>query len=294
MPGIPNLLVGQMCGRKKGCFMLRIASNLASISAQRALSLTQRDVERSMRALASGTRFSDPGADASGYAISENLRAQVKGYEAARYNADNAVSFVQLGEGALNEQGNILIRLRELAIQAASDTIGDKEREYLDYEVQGLTAEFDRIARATKFGSKGLLDGTSADYEFQVGIQSGDENIINYTHDTDTTASNLDIDSIEVADKDDARDALDTIDEALVSINEGRAKMGAAQNRMDTAVNHIDGQIENLSDAHSRMSDADVASEVAKVKRGQILQQYQATALAAANDSKSFMLRLIA
>ncbi len=274
--------------------MLRIASNLASISAQRALALTQRDVERSMRALASGSRFSDPGSDASGYAIAEGVRGQIKGYEAARYNASNSVSFVNLGEDALNEQGNILIRLRELAVQAASDTIGDKEREFIDYEAQGLAQEFDRIAQATSFGSQKLLDGTSAEYEFQVGIHSGSENIIKYAHDTDTSASNLGVDSITVADKDDARDALETVDKALVSINEGRAKMGAVHNRMDIAVNHIDGQIENLSEAHSRMSDADVASEVAKVKRGQILQQYQAATLAAANDSRSFMLRLIA
>lgn len=274
--------------------MLRIASNLASISAQRALSLTTRDVEKSMRALASGTRFSDPGADASGYAISENVRAQVKGYEAARYNADNAVSFVQLASGALNEQGNILVRLRELAIQAASDTLGDKEREYLDYEVQGLTAEFDRIARSTKFGSQGLLDGTSKDYEFQVGIQAGSENIIEYTHDTDSTASNLDVDGISVESKSDARSALDSIDDALVDINTGRAKLGAAQSRMDIAVSQIDTQVEHLSEAHGRMSNVDIASEVAKVKRGQILQQYQAAALANANDSKQYMLRLIA
>ena len=255
---------------------------------------TQKSLENSMRSLASGSRFANAGTDPSGYAISENVRAQIKGYQAARYNADNAVSFVQLGEGALNEQGNIVIRLRELAIQAASDNIGDKEREYINYEVQALTAEFDRIAQATKFGSQPLLDGTSKEYEFQVGIQKGDENIIKYEHDTDTSASNLDIDSIDVADKDDARDALDVLDEALVTINEGRAKMGAAQNRMDVAVSHIDGQVEHLSEAHSRMADADVASEIANVRRGQIMQQYQAAALAAANDSKSFLLRLVA
>jgi flagellin len=274
--------------------MLRIASNLASISAQRALALTQRDVERSMRALASGTRFSDPGVDASGYAIAEQVRGQVKGYEAARYNADNAVSFVQLAEGGLNEQGNILIRLRELAVQAASDTIGDKEREYLNYEATALKDEFDRIAKSTNFGSKHLLNGESNEYEFQVGVQKGSDQIITYKHDTDSTASNLDVDSIDVSDKDDARDSLDTIDQALVSINEGRAKLGAVQSRFETAVNHIDSQIEALSDAHGRLADADIASEVAKVKRGQILQQYQASVLASANDSKSFMLRLIA
>src|SRR4051812_12043581 len=105
--------------------MMRIASNLASISAQRALGLTQQDLEASLKRLATGSRFANPGSDPSGYAISENVRAQVQGYRAARYTANTSVSFVQLGEAALNEQGNILIRLRELAVQAASDSMGD-------------------------------------------------------------------------------------------------------------------------------------------------------------------------
>ncbi len=273
--------------------MMRIASNLASISAQRALGLTQKDLESSLKRLASGTRFSDPGSDPSGYAIAENVRAQVKGYEAARYSANNSVSFVQLGEAALNDQGNILIRLRELAVQAASDSIGDQEREFLAYEAEELKAEFDRIAASTKFGTQPLLDGTTQEYEFQVGVQSGDENIIRYEHDTDSTASNLAVDGIDVADQDNARDALDTIDEALVEINRGRAKMGAVQNRMDIAVNHIDGQIEQLSGAHSRIADADIPEEVSNVRRGQILQQYQAAALSLANDSKTYALKLV-
>jgi flagellin len=274
--------------------MLRIASNLASISAQRALGLTQRSVEKSMRALASGSRFTDAGADASGQAIAEQLRGQIKGYEAARYNSDNAVSFVQLAEGAINEQSNILIRLRELAVQAASDTLGDKEREFLDYEVKGLTQEFDRIAKATKFGSQPLLDGTTKAYEFQVGVHKGSENVITYNHNANTTASHLDIDGMSVADKGDARDSLSTIDDALVELNGSRARLGAIQSRMESATSHIDTQIENLTDAHSRMSDADIPAEVSNMRRGQILQQYQASVLAQANDSNGYLLKLIA
>lgn len=274
--------------------MLRIASNLASISAQRALALTQRNTERSMRVLATGSRFADAGADASGQSIAEHLRGQIKGYEAARYNSDNAVSFVQMAEGSLNEQNNILIRLRELAVQAASDTLGDNEREFLGYEVNALVEEFDRIATSTKFGSQPLLDGTSKNYEFQVGVHSGEDNVIRYAHDTNTTAKHLGVSSISVEDKSDARDALETIDEALVEMGHARSKLGAIQSRMETATNNIDNQIENLTDAHSKISDADIASEISNVRRGQILQQYQAAMLAAANDSRGFMLRLIA
>ncbi len=274
--------------------MLRIASNLASVSAQRALGLTQRSVEKSMRALASGTRFTDAGADASGQAIAAGVQAQIKGYQAARYNSDNAVSFVQVAEGALNEQSNILIRLRELAIQAASDTMGDKEREFMDYEAKGLVKELDRIAKSTTFGSQALLDGTSKSYEFQVGIHGGSEDVITYSHEADTTASHLGISGMSVSDKGDARDGLKDIDKALLEINGTRAKLGAIQSRMEFTTSHIDNQVENLSDAYSRMADTDIASEVSNMRRGQILQQYQASVLADANNQQGYLLKLIA
>lgn len=274
--------------------MLRIASNMASMSAQRALGMTQRSVEKSMRALASGTRFADAGSDASGQAIASNIQAQIKGYQAAKYNSDNAVSFVQVAEGALNEQSNILIRLRELAIQSASDTMGDKERGFIDYEVQGLVKEFDRIAKSTTFGSQALLDGTAKKYEFQVGIHKGEDNVISYSHEADTTADHLNIAGMSVKDKDDARDSLENIDKALLDINGTRAKLGAIQSRMDSSTSHIENQIENLSDAFSRMSDADIPAEISNLRRGQIMQQYQAAALAEANNSQGYLLKLIA
>ncbi len=274
--------------------MLRITSNLASVSAQRALGLTQTSVERSMRAIASGSRFTHAGADASGQAIAGNVQAQIKGYQAARYNSDNAVSFVQLAEASLNEQSNILIRLRELAIQAASDTVGDKEREFLDYEVKGLVKEFDRIAKSTTFGSRHLLDGTAKSYEFQVGIHRGEDNVITYDHEANTTAKHMNISDMSVQDKSDARESLEELDNALVSINGTRAKLGAIQSRMESATNHIDSQVENLFDAYSRIADADMAAEVSNMRRGQILQQYQASVLTEANNQKSYLLKLIA
>ncbi len=274
--------------------MLRISSNLASLSARRALGLTQKNTERSLQELATGSRFTSAGADAAGYAIAENMRSQIQGYKSARYNADNAASFVALAEGALQEQNNIIIRLRELAIQAASDTFSDRERKMLDTEYQSLTQELDRIAKSTKFGSQPLLDGSVKEYEFQVGINKGDDNIIKYRSDSDTTLSNLNLDGGSVRDKSDARDSLESIDEAFYKLNEARAGLGAIHSRMEIAVNHIDSQVENLTAAHSKMADADVAEAVSGARRGQILQQYQAAALSYANDSQSFLLRLIA
>ncbi|MBX3041896.1 MAG: flagellin FliC [Bdellovibrionaceae bacterium] len=274
--------------------MMRISSNLASLAAQRAFRQTERETSKAMQELATGTRFVSPGANPAGLAISESLRGQVKGSQAALNNADNASSFMAVAEGAMAEQNNILIRLRELGVQAASDTLSDKEREFLDSEFTQLIEEFDRIAKSTKFGSQPLLDGTSKDYQFQVGINGGDENIIEFTSDADTRASSLDLKGLSVADKDDARDALETIDEAVTSINGFRAKLGATQSRLDTSSSHLATQVENLSAAYSKMSDVDIPEAVTRMRRGQVLAQYQAVALQAANEQITNSLRLIA
>lgn len=274
--------------------MLRISTNLASLATQRAMGNTQRTTEQALKALATGNRFANAGTDAAGFAISENMRSQVQGYKAARYNADNAVSFVDVAQNALQEQNNILVRLRELAIQAASDTFSDAERGMMDFEYQALTDEFERIAQTTTFGSQNLLNGSVRSYEFQVGLNAESENIIEYTNETDTTASSLGIDGSGVGDKHDARSALRDIDKALHGVNEARARLGAISSRMEIAVNHIDTQVEGLTNAHSKMADTDIAQAVSDVRRGQILQQYQASALALANESQNYMLRLIA
>lgn len=273
--------------------MLRVSSNLASASAQRALGLTQKSTERALQELATGSRFTSAGSDAAGYAIAENMRSQIQGYKAARYNADNAVSFVAVAEGALQEQNNILVRLRELAVQAASDTFSSRERKMLDTEYQALTQEFDRIAKSTKYGSQPLLDGSVREYEFQVGIGPGNENIIKYRNETDTRLSSMDLDGTAIDEKSDARDALEEVDEALYKINSTRANLGAITTRMETAVSHITSQVESLSEAHSKLADTDIAQAVSNARRGQIMQQYQASALASANESTGYLLRLI-
>lgn len=274
--------------------MVRISSNVAALTSQRVMGQTQKSVERSLMELASGNRYVDAGVDPAGHAISEGIQSQIKGYSAARRNADNAVSFIQIAEGALNEQNNILIRMRELAIQAASDTFSDTERGFLNKEFEQINQELDRIAKTTRFGSQQLLDGTTKEYEFQVGVNKGDDNIIRYVNNTNTTASELGVDGLNIEDKGDARDSLETIDEALVAISGARAQMGAIQNRMDNAVNHIDSQVESLAQAYSKMADTDVAQAVASARRGQILQQYQASALAMALDNDQSLLKLVA
>lgn len=254
----------------------------------------QKNLEIAMKQLASGNRFANSTVDSAGQAISENILSQVRGLEAATANAENATSLVQHAEGALNEQSNILIRMRELSVQAASDTFSETERGFLNFEFQQLGQEFDRIAMTTRFGSQNLLDGTSKTYEFHVGTEKGDYNRIVYNHDTNTTASELGIDGLSIDDQSSARDSLETIDSALEQVSGSRAKLGAMQSRMDYVVNNNESQKENLASAYSKIADTDVAKAVSEMRKAQILQQYQVAVLAEANQSQGYALKLIA
>jgi flagellin len=273
---------------------LRISTNLPSIAAQRALGVTQRQTEDAMKQLASGNRFSVITEGAGDHSIAESLKAQFKSEQAAGRNAEQAMSFVQVAEGALNEQNNILLRLRELAIQAASDTIGDKEREFLNMEFVNLTNEFDRIAKTARFGSRTLLMGQGQALEFQVGANKGSDNIIAYNSNVDTTARTLSVDGLRVDDKGDARDSLETIDEAMVELSRARAKFGSLQSRLESVTNNSMVQVENLQGAYSRMADTDVAKAYTDMSRGLALQQYQMNVLTAATQWPGQVLKLIA
>lgn len=278
----------------EGSLSMRISSNIAALTAQRVIGQTEKSVQTSLQQLASGNRFVNSGIDPAGMAIAEGMKSQIKGYTAARNNAENATSFVALAESALNEQNNILIRMRELAIQSASDTYSDTEREFLDQEFQQISQELDRIARTTSFGSKKLLQGDVAEYEFQVGVNKGDENVIKYTHSTNTTAPELGVEGLAIRDQDDARDSLESLDQAMVTVGGARAKLGAVQNRMDIVVDHIDSQVQGLSEARSKIADTDIPSAVIEARRGQVLQAYQASTLAMALEGEQNLLKLVA
>ncbi len=275
------------------CMGLRISTNVAAINAQRQLGTQQTRGSHALAALSSGSRIVNAADDAAGLAISENIKGQTRGLAMARQNAFNAVSLVQVSEGGLSEINNILIRLRELGVQAASDNIGDEERSFLDQEVQQLVLESDRIAKTTRFGSKTLLDGTGEELEFHVGPFGGDENIINYKMTADATTSRLGIDGVSVAEKTDARSLLGSVDEALVEIGKMRADFGAVQSRLNTTTSNLDIQYENLSSAYSRIRDADVAKESAELASAQVLQQAAVSVMAQANQMPSQALRLI-
>lgn len=272
---------------------LRIQTNLPSISAQRVLGIQQKRMEHSTQALASGSRIVQAADDAAGLAISENLKGQIRGMAQARNNAFNAGSAIQISEGGLNEINNVLIRLRELGIQAASDTVGDKERTFLNEEAQQLIQEADRIANTTQFGDRKLLDGSGGEMTFHVGAFSGEENTISYSLSSNARASELGIDGVDITDKGSARDVLSTVDEALVKVSSMRANFGAVQSRLNATVSNLDIQYENLSAANSRIRDVDVAKESAEMASAQVLQSAAVSVLAQANTFPGMALKLL-
>lgn len=273
---------------------LRINTNMASVAAQRVLSKQQERLEHSQEALASGSRIVHAGDDAAGLAISENIRGQLAGIKMARQNSYNASSLIQVSEGGLNEISNILNRLRELGVQAASDTVSDTERGFIDKEAQQLVEESQRIAKSTRFGNKTLLDGSGEEFQYHVGPFADEaENTISYKIKADATTGTLGIDGVSLSDKGGARDTLNAVDQAIVKIGEMRADFGAVQSRLSSTTSNLDVQYENLSAAKSRISDSDVAYESAEMASSQILQQASIATLAHANQNGANALRLL-
>ncbi len=273
---------------------LRINTNIASIAARNKLGVQQQRAQHAMAALSSGSRIVTAADDAAGLAISENLKGQIKGISMANKNASNAVSLIQVSEGGLNEINNILIRIRELGVQAASDTVSDVERDFLNQEAQQIIAEADRIAKTTKFGNKSLLDGNGEELTFHVGAFGGEDNTISYKVSADATGDTVGYSNISIADRDSATESLQQVDESLVKLGKLRADFGAVQSRLNMTVSNLDTQYENISAANSRLRDADVAHESAELASAQILQQASVGILAQANQNGSSALRLLA
>jgi flagellin len=274
---------------------LRINTNTASINAQRTLWNTKLGLDKSLERLSSGYRINRAGDDAAGLAISENLRAQVRGLKQAARNAQDGISLVQVAEGAMNELSTILIRLRELAVQSASDTIGPVERQFLNVEYDQLVSEIDRIADGTEFNGTQLLAGVGSILDFQVGTRNNPE-IDRISFDAskaDANSAALGVNLTSVADKASAQNALSAVDNAIVSVSAMRADFGAIQNRLQSTVSNIQVNIENMSAANSRIRDVDVAEETSELTKNNILLQAGTSVLAQANQSANVALNLL-
>lgn len=274
---------------------LRINTNVSALNAQRQMAITRGSLDRTLERLASGSRINHAGDDAAGLAISENIRAQVRGLRQAKRNALDGISLIQVSEGGLNEVGNILIRMRELSIQAASDTIGDIERQFTDREFQSLKQEIDRIANVTSFNGTPLLNGQAGIFEIQVGTHNNPilDRIVYNGERADSTLESLKLGGESIATKQGSQLTLAVIDDALIRVNSIRADLGAIQNRLQSTIENLSIYDENLSAANSRIRDADLAHETTELTKSNILMQAGLAVLTQANNTNSAAVKLL-
>lgn len=273
---------------------LRINTNIASQEVQKNLRASSVQQESDFSKLSSGKRITKSSDDAAGLAIAKKLEAETRGLRVAARNANDAISLVQVAEGGLNETSNILTRLRELSIQAGSDTVGDAERGYLSLEYEQLVQEADRISKTTNFNGRSLLKGDGDMMQFQVGSQNGEDNRIEFdAGSTDATSENLGISGTNLRDKEGALDNLSVIDSAIDKVSAFRANFGSIQSRLQTSINNLDVAVVNQEAARSRIEDVDVAEVTAKVASSQIRNAAGTAVLSQANQLGAGALRLI-
>lgn len=273
----------------------RINTNVASLQAQTSLSKVNRESHESFSKLSSGQRITKAADDAAGLGISEKLKAEIRSTQQANRNANDGISMVQVAEGGLNESSNILVRMRELAIQAASDTVGDSERGMANLEYQELKNEMERISQVTEFNGKKLLNGDADKYEFQIGTKGGEfEDRIGFdAAQLNSGIESLGVSSIEIGTKEGAQESLSSIDLAIEKVSSHRALLGSLQNRLVSTSNNLQTSVENLSAANSRIRDVDYADETAKQARNSIISSAGSSVLAQANMSAQGALKLI-
>lgn len=274
---------------------MRVTTNIAAINANRNLVGSQRVMNKSMAQLASGSRINIAADDAAGLAISERLKAQIRSATQAQRNANDGISMVQTAEGGLNEIGNIVTRLRELGIQASSDTVGNTERAFLDKEVQQLKSEIQRIASVTTWGDTKLLDGSTPVFDFQVVVfNNAEEDRISFNSSENVaTLDALGLSELDYTSKEGAQEALTMLDSAQTGVNGMRANLGALQNRLTSTVDNLGVAQENMSAANSRIRDTDVAQASSEMVRNNILLQAGTSTLAQANQANQLALKLI-
>lgn len=273
---------------------LTVNTNLAAMRASNALNKTQAGLSDTLARISSGLRVNKAADDAAGSAVASNLNTVARSGKQAIRNANDGISIIQTAEGATKEVLNILDRMRELAVQSASETLADDERTYIDDEFEQLSAEVERISAATEFNDLKLADGSKTTLSVQVGVTSGAESQLTITL-GDLSVSNLNVDTttVSLALASDARTAIDTIDLAIDSVNSIRAGYGAVQNRIDSSIANMVTYVESLSAAQSQIMDTDYAQETAEMTRLQVMQQAGTAALAQARTINQSVISLL-
>jgi flagellin len=273
----------------------RINTNVSAISAQRALSVNNRETETNLTKLSSGSRIVKAADDAAGLAISEKLKANVRSLKQADRNANDGISMVQTAEGGLNEVSSILTRMRELAVQTSSDTVGDSERMMTNMEYQNLKLELERISQVTEFNGKKLLNGEGDKYDFQIGTNNDSfQDRISYdANQVNARLDGLGISELDVSSKGGSQDSLSAVDTAIEKVSGYRSFLGAIQNRLVSTSNNLQVSVENMSAANSRIRDVDYAEATATKAKNDILNAAGTSVLAQANMSGQNALKLI-
>lgn len=269
---------------------MRINQNVAAYNAWRNLSVTDGGMNKSLEKLSSGFRINRAADDAAGLAVSEKMRAQVRGLNKAIGNAQDGISLIQTAEGALNETHSILQRMRELAVQSSNDTLQGTDRTQLQTEITGLISEISRISTATQFNGKNLLNGSFSAATFQIGANPNQTVAVAIS---DLSATALAVDAVDVGSKTAASAAMTALDTAIDSVSTARANLGAVQNRLEHTIANLGVAAENLSAAESRVRDVDMAKEMSEFTRTQILMQAGTAMLAQANMKPQTVLKLL-
>lgn len=274
---------------------LLINTNQGSLSVQKSLAKTNTGLANSIGKLSTGSRINSAADDSAGIAISEGLRAQTKGFKQAMSNATQGAAMLQTADSAMQSMSDTLIRMRELAVQSASDGLTDTERAHVNNEFGQLIEELDRVSAVTEYNGQKLLDGTagtSGTLTFQVGTRNtADDRITIDMIDMDATA--LGVNASAVDSLTNAQTAIDDIDSALETLNTHRAEVGATVNQLSKAIDNLGTTVENLGVADGNIRDVDVASESANLSKNQVLQQAGVAMLAQANSAPQLALRLL-
>jgi len=273
---------------------LIVNTNVSSLNTQRFLSNNTNALQKSMERLSSGYRINKAGDDAAGLQLSETLRAQIRGSQKALDNTQDGINVLNLADGALQQITDNLQRMRELAVQGANDTYSAAQRSAINAEISQLSADIDRIAKATQFNGKTLLDGNTTAMVIHLGPNSTANDLLDVASAfTQATALGIGASSLDVSTAGAASSTITNLDTALAAVNSQRGRIGAFTNRLEGAANNLSIAIENFSASESRIRNVDVAQESANLTRNQILQQASAAMLAQANSAPQLALQLL-
>ena len=274
---------------------LFINHNQAAHTAMNNVSKTQRSLSQSFARISSGLRITSAADDAAGLGVSENMDADIRSLRQAHRNTNDGISVIQTAEGASGEVADLLKRMRELAVQSSTGTLGTTERGYVQEEFTALSGEVNRIANVTEFNGISLANNSTTSVDVQVGIDNvaANSRVTITMGDLRSTTLGIDSGNMKLSTAVSAQEAITDLDTALASVNGHRSKYGSVQNRLESALNNLETYTENLSSASSRIRDADFAHETAELSKHQIMQQAGISILGQANGLNSGALRLI-